>query len=43
MTLWGEPEWVHMLNMEQLHAHGCHECHHSVTEHYTSLGHRILH
>ena len=25
MTLWGEPEWMHVQNMEQLHAHGCYQ------------------
>ena len=29
MTLWCEPDRVHMQNMEQLHAYGCHE---NVTE-----------
>jgi len=24
-TLWGEPEQVHMYNMEQLHALDCHQ------------------
>jgi len=23
MTLWGEPERIHMQNMEQLHAYDC--------------------
>jgi len=40
MTLWGEPERVHMLNMEQLHAHDRHQ---NVTEHSTTLGHWISH
>jgi len=40
MTLWGEPEWVHFLNVEQLHVNGCHQ---NVTEHSTTLGHRISH
>ena len=25
MTLWGKPEQVHVLNVEQLHAHNCHQ------------------
>jgi len=28
-TLWGEPDRVHMQNMEQLHAYDCHQ---NVTE-----------
>jgi len=36
----GEPEWVHFLNVEQLHVNGCHQ---NVTEHSTTLGHRISH
>ena len=34
-TLWGEPERLHMNNMEQLHAHDCHQ---NVTEHSTTSG-----
>jgi len=37
MTLWGEPERIHVQNTEQLHAHDCHP---DVTE---SSGHRIWH
>ena len=29
ITLWGEPEWVHAQNVDQLHAHDCHQ---NVTE-----------
>jgi len=36
-TLWGDPERVHVQNMEQLHAHGHYQ---NVTEHKTS-GHSI--
>jgi len=36
-TLWGEPEQVHVQNMEQLHAHDCYQ---NLTEHKTS-GHTI--
>ena len=39
MTLWGEPEWVHLI-VEQLHANGCHQ---NVTERSTILGLRISH
>ena len=38
MTFWGEPEWVHMQNMEQLHAHELHE---NVTENSTTSGHKV--
>jgi len=38
MTFWGEPERVHMQNMEQLHAH---ELHQNVAEHSTTSGHKM--
>jgi len=37
MTSWGEPERLHIQNMEQLHAHDCHP---NVTE---TSGPRIWH
>jgi len=36
MTLWGEPEEVHVQKMVRLHAHDCHQ---NVTEHSTTSGH----
>jgi len=33
MTLWGEPEEVHVQKMVRLHAHDCHQ---NVTEHSTT-------
>jgi len=38
MILWGDPEQVHMQNMEQLHTHDQHQ---NMTEHGTTSGHRI--
>ena len=36
MTLWGEPERIHMQNMEQLH-----DCHQNVTEPQATENHKI--
>ena len=38
MTLWGEPEQVHVQNMKQLHVH---ECHQNLIEHRTTSGNWI--
>jgi len=34
MTLWGEPDRIHLQNMEQLH-----DCHQNVTEHQATENH----
>jgi len=47
MTLWGEPEWVHLLNVEQLHANGHHQNvlnlrPQNITQKYTCAPHMTL-
>ena len=40
IALWGKPEQVHLLYMEQLYAY---DCHLNMSEHSTMSGHRISH
>jgi len=40
MTLWGEPEWVHMQNVDQLHAYDCYQ---NVTESQATEYHTKVH